>query len=154
MERFTISLENQLAQQFDALIAAHNYSNRSEAIRDLIRERLEGERLKSGGDDGYCIATLSYVYNHHESELTKRITSTHHAHHDLTMSSTHIHLDHDNCLEIVILRGLCAEVRQFANSVIAVRGVRHGNLQMIPIEHSEVAHSSTGQSHIHSHPCT
>jgi len=154
MERFTISLENQLAQQFDTLIASHNYSNRSEAIRDLIRERLEGERLKNAGDTGYCIATLSYVYNHHESELAKRITATHHDHHDLTMSSTHIHLDHDNCLEIVILRGLSAEVRQFANSVIAVRGVRHGNVQMIPIEHSEVAHSSTGQTHTHSHPCT
>jgi len=153
MERFTISLEDKLASLFDDFIKQQGYSNRSEAMRDLIRDRLEHERLKQDSN-GHCVATLSYVYNHHESELAGRITSAHHAHHELTMSSMHIHLDHDNCLEIAILRGSTQSVEQFAKSVIAVRGVRHGNLHMVPVEHTETAHTPTGQTHIHSHPRT
>lgn len=153
MERITISLENTLAKQFDEFIRARGYSNRSEAMRDLIRERLESERLEKW-EEGHCIATLSYIYNHHESELASRITSVQHEHHDLTLSSMHVHLDHDNCLEIAILRGPITAVRDFANTVIAARGVRHGKLHMVPVEIREEKHPSSPHSHTHSYPIT
>lgn len=153
MERFTMSLEDDLAKQFDEFIRNKGYSNRSEALRDMIRTKLEAERLEKQLQ-GHCVATLGYVYNHHESELASRITSEQHDHHDLTLSSMHVHLDHDNCLEITILRGPTARVRNFANSLIASRGVRHGNVHMIPVTLSELSHSDDGSAHVHSRPAT
>lgn len=155
MERFTISLEDTLANEFDEYIKQQGYSNRSEAMRDLIRQKLESERLKST-EDGYCMAALSYVYNHHESELATRVTSAHHKHHDLTLSTMHVHLDHDNCLEMVVLKGLTKDVESFAKSVIAVRGVRHGNLHLVPIEmhESEHMHGESEHKHVHLRPKT
>ena len=104
MERLTISLDNQLSEQFDVFIRARGYTNRSEAMRDLIREHLE-TRAPGKGRGGHCVATLSYIYNHHENDLATRVTSVQHDHHDLTLSSMHVHMDHDNCLEVAILRG-------------------------------------------------
>jgi CopG family nickel-responsive transcriptional regulator len=142
MERFTISLKPDLAGAFDEFIQARGYSNRSEAVRDLIRERLEQERLERE-EGGQCVATLSYVYNHHELALASRLTSAHHAHHDLSLSTMHVHLDHDTCLETVMLRGSTQAVRRFAEEVIAERGVRHGRLHMIPVEVEVATHSHT-----------
>lgn len=153
MERFTMSLEDSLARQFDDFIRAKGYSNRSEAMRDLIREKLEEERL-AHESSGFCVGTLSYVYNHHEWELAARITSAQHDHHELTMATMHVHLDHDNCLEVAALRGSIEAVRAFANQVIAARGVRHGNLHMVPVHVSETAHGTSGTAHVHSHPQT
>ncbi len=123
MERFTISLDESLASQFDQLIAARGYRNRSEAVRDLIRGAIEGDRQRDP-PSGYCVANLSYIYNHHERELAERITGLQHDHHDLTVAAMHSHLDHDNCLETVILKGATAEVRQFADALMAESGVR------------------------------
>lgn len=153
MERFTMSLEDDLARQFDEYISQKGYSNRSEAMRDIIRERLEKVRL-SENQNGWCVASLSYVYNHHESELATRVTSAHHHHHDLTQATLHVHLDHDNCLETVILKGPVEEVRSFSDSIKAVRGVRHGHLHMVPVEISETSHSPEGKIHTHSRPKT
>ena len=153
MERFTMSLEDSLARDFDSYILKKGYSNRSEAMRDLIRDVLEKERIEKSSS-GYCIAALSYVYNHHESELASRVTSTHHHHHDLTLSTMHVHLDHDNCLETVILKGLIADVQEFADSIMAVRGVRHGNLHMVAVEEETTSHSHDGRIHSHSKPKT
>ncbi len=154
MERITMSLDSALAEQFDNFIAKHGYTNRSEAMRDLIRQQLEKERLNQS-DDGACVATLSYVYNHHEMELASRITSVHHSHHELNLSSMHVHLDHDNCLEIAIMRGSIKKVRVFANAVMAERGIRHGKLNMVPVSMAEASHSHDGgDPHTHSHPLT
>jgi CopG family nickel-responsive transcriptional regulator len=153
LERLTISLDNQLSDQFDAFIHARGYTNRSEAMRDLIREQLEASRLEKEGS-GNCVATLSYIYNHHESGLATRVTSVQHDHHELTLSSMHVHMDHDNCLEVVILRGTIQSVKNFANLVIATRGVRHGNLHMVPVEIRQEQHSSTSIPHSHSNPLT
>jgi len=153
MERLTISLDNQLSEQLDEYIGARGYTNRSEAMRDLIREQLEIARLKKG-DEGDCIATLSYIYNHHQSDLATRVTSVQHDHHDLTLSSMHVHMDHDNCLEVVILRGAIISVKNFANQVTATRGVRHGKLHMIPVEIKQEQHSSASVPHTHSNPLT
>ena len=153
MERLTISLDNQLSEQFDVFIHARGYTNRSEAMRDLIREQLESARLEKGSK-GNCVATLSYIYNHHENDLANRIASVQHDHHDLILSSMHVHMDHDNCLEVVILRGTIHTVKNFANHVTATRGVRHGKLHMVPVEITQQQHSHTSIPHTHSYPLT
>ena len=153
MERFTISMDDQLSEEFDKVAHARGYDNRSEAIRDLIREYLETARLQKD-NKGYCIATLSYIYNHHERDLVSQVTTAHHNHHDLTLSSMHVHMDHDNCLEVVILHGTVQDVRLFANQVIATNGVRHGKLHIVPIELSQEAHAHSSVPHTHSSPLT
>ena len=128
MERFTISLDEELARQFDQLIAE--------------RQRQQPE--------GHCVANLSYVYNHHERDLAERLTHLQHEHHDLTVASLHSHLDHENCIESVILKGPSAQVQRFANALIAESGVRHGQLNVVALEATpDQAHS---HAHSHSHP--
>ena len=152
MERFTISLDESLASQFDQLIADRGYSNRSEAVRDLIRGAIEGDRQRAK-PSGHCVANLSYVFNHHERELAERLTSLQHDHHDLTVAAMHTHLDHENCLETVILKGATTEVRQFADALIAERGVRHGKLNLIALEAEQHhAHDEHGEAHVHYRP--
>ncbi len=133
MERFTISMDDQLAADFDRLIAQRGYQNRSEAVRDLVRSLLERER---GGEaaTGYCVANLSYVFNHHERDLAERLTALQHGQHDLTVATMHAHLDHENCLETVILRGPTPAVRSFADALVAERGVRHGMVNLVSVE--------------------
>lgn len=152
MERFTISLDESLAKQFDQLIAARGYSNRSEAVRDLIRGAIESDRQREGAA-GHCVANLSYVYNHHERELAERLTALQHAHHDLTVAAMHTHLDHENCLESVVLKGPTRQVREFADALIAERGVRHGKLNVIALEEEHHhAHDAHGTAHVHYRP--
>lgn len=152
MERFTISLDQALAQQFDQLIAARSYSNRSEAVRDLIRAAIESDRQRDP-PSGHCVANLSYVFNHHARELAERLTALQHDHHDLTVAAMHSHLDHDHCLESVILKGSTAAVRQFAEALMAESGVRHGTLNVIALEaEHHHAHDTHGADHVHYRP--
>lgn len=150
MERFTISLDENLASEFDRLIRERGYQNRSEAVRDLLRGRLDTLRIQEA-QAPYCVATLSYVYNHHERDLAERITELQHQHHDLVVASTHVHLDHDNCLETAILRGKTEAVRRFADALTAERGVRHGQLNLVPVD---VEDGRYHKHHFHSHPKT
>lgn len=152
MERFTISLDASLARQFDQLITDRGYVNRSEAVRDLIRAAIEQDRQRAI-PAGPCVASLSYVYNHHERELTDRLTTLQHDHHDLTVAALHTHLDHAHCLESVVLKGSAVDVRQFADALIAERGVRHGQLNVIAleVEHPH-AHGEQGSQHVHYRP--
>ncbi len=132
MERITLSVSDGFAADLAAFMAGNNYRNRSEALRDLARLGLERVRL----DDrrgGHCTATLSYVFNHHTRELAKRLTDVHHDHHDLQVATLHVHLDHENCLEVAVLRGDAAVVRDFSNAVIEERGVRHGQVSFVPV---------------------
>jgi len=147
MERFTISLDETLAQSFDSLIHERGYANRSEAVRDMIRRELETRRIAKE-EAPHCVASLSYVYNHHERRLAERLTDLQHHAHDVVVSSMHVHLDHDNCLETLFLRGHTEEVRAFAEKLIAERGVRHGTLNLIPVEDEAAPH------HVHSRPKT
>lgn len=152
MERFTISLDESLARQFDELIAARGYVNRSEAVRDLIRGAIAQDRQRAE-PSGHCVASLSYVYNHHERELGERLTGLQHDHHELTVAAMHTHLDHDHCLESVVLKGATAQVRQFADLLIAERGVRHGQLNLIALEaEHHPAHDAHGHRHVHYRP--
>jgi CopG family nickel-responsive transcriptional regulator len=132
MDRFTISLDANLAAAFDELIRNRGYATRSEAVRDILRGHLQQER-EQRDTRGYCVASLSYVYNHHERELAERLAELHHAHHDLTISAMHAHLDHDQCIEAVLLKGPVALVRQFAHDISAERGVRHGQLNLVSV---------------------
>lgn len=138
MQRFTISLDDRLAAEFDALIARRGYANRSEAVRDLLRSNLD--RLREAKDvTAPCVANLSYVYNHHEFDLARRLTALQHAHHDLSISTMHAHLDHDYCIESVILKGPARAVRRFADELTAERGVHHGQLNLITVERVQPA---------------
>lgn len=150
MRRITLSLDDPLADQFDAWAERHGYENRSEAFRDLLRERLERERI----DDGqatHCVATVSYVYNHHERQLASRLAESQHDHHGLSMATLHVHLDHDHCLETMALRGPIRQVQAFAESLIAERGVRHGHLHLVPVA-LEISRVLGGEPHVHLHP--
>ena len=142
MERITISLDEALAREFDALIERRGYQNRSEAFRDLLRDHLEAARQSAeAGDTGHCVANLSYVYDHHARDLAERLTTLQHDHHDLTVATMPAHLDHDNCLESVILRGPTGAVRAFADALTAERGVRHGQINVVSVEVASSAHS-------------
>ena len=133
MQRLTISLDDDLAAAFDELIQRRGYANRSEAVRDLLRREL-GESDLTSGTAKQCVAVLSYVFDHHERQLSSRLTSLQHDHHDLAIATMHAHISHEDCVETVILRGATSEVKEFAQSVIAETGVRHGKIQLIPVE--------------------
>jgi len=125
--RFGVSLDKTLLKKFDRLIRSRNYTNRSEAIRDLIREELI---KKEWAEDREVAGAITFVYNHHKRELLNRITDIQHDHQKLIISTQHIHLDHDNCLEIVAVKGRSKDIQRLAHSIRAIKGVRHGTLSM------------------------
>lgn len=133
MQRLTISIDDELAEEFEALVKSRGYDNRSEAFRDLVRGELRQHRVQAH-PEAACVATLSYVYDHHERTLAKRLMDAQHDHHDLTVSSTHAHLSHSMCIETVILRGQVGPVSAFAQSILTERGVCDGQLHLIPLE--------------------
>ncbi len=151
MERFTISLDDPLARDFDQMIAAKGYGSRSEAVRDLIRQALESQQAARYAAP-YSVAVVSYVYNHHEKALADRLMSARHERHDLVQSTMHVQLDHDDCLEAVFLQGRSAAVQQFAQQTIAQSGVRHGAINLIAAETEPGRHRHPdGHGHLHSH---
>ena len=163
MQRFTISLDDALAVQFDRLIADKGYVNRSEAVRDLIRSRLGSDTLgqadpgagrggKKAPLETWCVASVSYVYDHHEQTVTSRVLGLQHDHHDLVITSLHTHLDHDHCLETVVLRGPTAAVQACAQQLVALRGVRHGNIHLVPLVANGHRHQHGGAAHTHFSP--
>lgn len=133
MERVTVSLDSELLTQFDSYLARKGYENRSEGIRDLLRERLEQDYLDENRSK-FSIGSLSYIYNHHQRDLSLRLADIQHKHHDLVLSTIHFHLDHDNCLEVAVLHGPTEDIRSLANSIIAETGVRHGKIYLVPCE--------------------
>jgi CopG family nickel-responsive transcriptional regulator len=144
MQRVTITLDDDLMADLDRIIAARGYQNRSEAIRDLARSGLQQAAIEAAGSRN-CVAALVYVYDHHARELPKRLTQGFHDHHDLSQATLHVHLDHESCLEVTVLKGRGSEVQSFANHVIAERGVRHGHVVYVP------APDGTAHRHAHDH---
>ncbi|WP_428309431.1 nickel-responsive transcriptional regulator NikR [Hydrocarboniphaga sp.] len=132
MRRYTISIEDELADRFEAWSEQHGYENRSEAIRDLLRDRLGAETLQAG-KNSHCIAAVTYVYDHHERDLSRRLADKQHEHHDLTVSTLHVHLDHSQCMEVSVLRGPSQQVIKEAQLLIAERGVHHGHVHTVPV---------------------
>lgn len=125
-----MSIDDDLAEAFDKLIEARHYTNRSEAFRDLLRRELGQERLALE-PTAPCVATLSYLYDHHDRTTATRLMDMQHDHHDLTLASMHAHLSHDMCIETAILRGPANAVSQLAQSILAEKGVRDGQLHLI-----------------------
>ncbi|MGC4408213.1 nickel-responsive transcriptional regulator NikR [Rhizobium rosettiformans] len=136
MQRVTITLDDELMQELDSLIETRGDQNRSEAIRDLVRAGLKEATRNAKGDEP-CIGVLSYVYDHAARDLARRLTNSFHHHHDLTIASLHVHLDTENCLEVGILKGSMNEVQHFSDHITAERSVRHGSVQIIPLQGSE-----------------
>ncbi|NOR23073.1 MAG: nickel-responsive transcriptional regulator NikR [Desulforhopalus sp.] len=133
LKRFSISLEEKLLDIFDEHIKTRSYSNRSEAIRDLIRKTFIKEEWQS---DKQVMGVISLVYDHHQHKLQEKVTIVQHDYHRHIVSTTHVHMDHDNCLEVIVVRGKAREVQELADRLTALRGVRDANLAM----------SSTGKS--------
>ena len=126
IERFGVSMSADLLGMFDERIREKGYANRSEAIRDIVRDYLvEGEWEDHGGE---VVGTVTIVYNHGAHELGEALTDLQHHSHDAVICSTHVHLDEHNCLETVVLRGSSEHVRGIAERLIAIRGVKHGKL--------------------------
>jgi CopG family nickel-responsive transcriptional regulator len=150
MDRFTISLGEELASAFDELIKQRGYTTRSEAVRDILRDLLQ-KRDQTHDGNGLCVASLSYIYNHHERQLSERLANLQHEHHDLTVATMHVHLDHEQCLETAALKGPAKTVRHFAEKIIAERGVRHGQLNLVSVDLGE-AHKHDGTRHRHLTP--
>lgn len=124
--RYTISMDERLLGKFDSHIARKGYSNRSEAIRDLIRDSLVEEEWGKANEK--VAATVTLVYDHHASDLSDRLTEIQHHHGGIVVASTHVHLDNDNCLEVVILRGKSKAVRSLSENLIALKGIKHGKV--------------------------
>jgi len=125
--RYGISMPEVLSRKFDRLIKKKKYSNRSEAIRDLIRHALVEEEIQSNVE---VVAVVNLLYNHHKRELSERLTELQHKHHHLVLSSMHVHLDHTNCLETIVMQGVSGEVKQLADLLISSKGVKHGKLNL------------------------
>jgi CopG family nickel-responsive transcriptional regulator len=126
--RFGVSLDSGLLKRFDALIGRRGYTNRSEAVRDLIRDELVSEDWRSGPED--AVATVTLVYDHHQLQMPRRLTEAQHDHHGLIVSSLHVHLDQRSCLEVLILRGPGRNVRRLAERLAGTRGVKHGKVTL------------------------
>jgi CopG family transcriptional regulator, nickel-responsive regulator len=140
MQRVTVTLDDDLVADLDRFMEARGYQNRSETIRDLARAGMQ-QAIQDTGDNGDSVGALVYVYDHEVRELAKRLVNAHHDHHDISLCTTHVHLDHESCLEVVVLRGPTKDVRHFAEHVIAERGVRHGQLVLVPVEIGADAHA-------------
>ena len=126
--RLSISIDERLLERFDTLTREKGYFNRSEAIRDLIRDFLVQEEWDAGEEETMGVVTL--VFDHHVRELASHLTDLQHHSHEQVVSTLHIHLDHDNCLEVIIVRGKSREIRSLADRLIGTRGVKHGRLTM------------------------
>jgi CopG family nickel-responsive transcriptional regulator len=131
--RFGVSLEKKLLDEFDTLIKRKNYSNRSEAFRDLIRQELVKEEWVKSGE---VVGAITLVYDHHKRELVTKLTDIQHDFQGTIISTQHIHLDHDNCLELIAVKGPATDITKLADTLKSVKGVKHGTLSM----------SSTGKS--------
>ncbi len=125
LTRFSVSIESNLLDSFLRMAQKHGWRNRSEALRNVMRDSLVREEWQ--GDDE-IVGTITIVYDHHKRELTDRLTTIQHDHHDAVIAATHIHLDHDNCLEMIAVRGTASQVQKIADTLIGTRGVKHGKL--------------------------
>ena len=151
MQRVTITLDDELMAGLDAFIETRGYANRSEAIRDLARAGLS-QMAEEAAKGAASVGALVYIYDHGARELPRRLTENFHDHHDLVLATLHVHLDHENCMEIAALRGKTAAVQHFAERVIAERGVKHGRLMLVPGKLAEERHShGDGGVHAHAH---
>jgi CopG family nickel-responsive transcriptional regulator len=149
LSRIGIALDSELLQRFDRSIRLRGYTNRSEAFRDLIRDRLVTEQ--TAAPDSTVVGTVTLIYDHHSHGITEKLTEVQHAHHELIVSTSHAHLDHDSCLEVLIVHGKSGQVERFADHIIGLKGVQHGRLVMTVPEKALDHHHDNGHKHSHTH---
>ncbi|MCW5979019.1 MAG: nickel-responsive transcriptional regulator NikR [Bryobacteraceae bacterium] len=126
LSRIGVAIDSDLLEKFDKLIGKRGYANRSEAFRDLIREELVEETWES--PNAAVVGTVTLVYDHHVRLLSEKLTDIQHDFHPYILSTLHVHLDHDNCLEVLVVRGKAAAVKRIADTLISTKGVKHGRL--------------------------
>ena len=134
LSRIGVALDSDLLERFDDFISRLGYTNRSEAFRDLIRDRLVAERTSN--PNATVVGTVTLIYDHHAHGVTEKLTELQHANHTLVVSTSHAHLDHDSCLEVLIVHGKSAQVESLASRLIGLKGVRHGRLVMTVPAHA------------------
>ncbi len=126
LSRIGVAIDSTLLDKFDKLIAQRGYTNRSEAFRDMIRDDLVEEAWEL--PDAQVVGTVTLVYDHHVHLLSEKLTAIQHDFHHSILSTLHVHLDHDHCLEVLVVRGKSAVVRRVADVLISTKGVKHGRL--------------------------
>jgi CopG family transcriptional regulator, nickel-responsive regulator len=126
--RFGISMEDELLHQFDHLIARKGYSNRSEAIRDIVRDKLVEETVEE--PSAVTVGALVYIYDHHKRDLEKSLSNLQHEYFENIISTSHVHIDHDHCMEVVLLKGKAAVLKAIASKLLSMKGVQHGKLTL------------------------
>lgn len=129
--RIGVSMEPELLSDLDRLVKSRGYPSRSEAIRDLVRERLNADAIRN--PDERAIGSIAILYSHHDRGLSEKITEFQHRHHDIIISTTHIHLDEERCLELLVCRGPAGKIRELSDGIGAIKGVRHGGLSLASI---------------------
>jgi len=147
LSRIGVSIDSDLLRRFDSYIASKGYESRSEAFRDLIRDRLVDSAVI--GPNALVVGTVTLIYDHHTRLLPEKLTDIQHEHHDLIISNLHAHLDHENCLEVIMLRGKSKDVQRLADRLISTKGVQHGRLVMSSPE--TVSQPAERHDHLHSH---
>lgn len=128
LSRIGVAIDSDLLNQFDSLIAERGYTNRSEAFRDLIRDELIQKTWRS--PESNVVGTVTLVYDHHVRLLNEKLTDLQHEHHQAILSTLHVHLDHNNCLEVLVVRGKASIVQKIADTLISTKGVKHGRLTL------------------------
>jgi CopG family nickel-responsive transcriptional regulator len=129
LERIGVSLDKDLLAEFDALIARQGYRSRSEAIRDLVRQQLSQERLADA--DSEAVAAVLLVYDHHAANLAEKLIAIQHSHLLQAISSLHVHLDHHDCLEVIVLRGRVSEINRLGENILSMKGVKLGRVNLV-----------------------
>lgn len=146
--RFGVAMDPALLSRFDELLVRRGYTNRSEALRDLVRRELDQEAWRAGTD---IVATLTIVYDHHVRELSERLTELQHDHGELVISTLHVHLDHDHCLEVIAARGPADRVKTMADRIVGTRGVLSGHVAAAALPAPSRPRRGHGAGHSHSH---
>jgi CopG family nickel-responsive transcriptional regulator len=146
LSRFGVSAEEELLRNFDRLIAAQGYANRSEALRDLMRDAIVKSRLEDAHEAAEVLGSLTLVYDHHASDLADKMNALQHDYFNFIVSVLHVHISHDDCLEVIVLRGEIKRVRALADAILSLKGVKHGKLFVtLPagaiVEHRKHQHS-------------
>lgn len=151
--RFGVAMESSLLEELDKLVDERG-STRSEMLRDLVRAEVTKSRVKAGAN---AVASLTLVYDHHVRDLTERLTEFQHELGEKVNSALHVHLDHDYCLEVIVLKGPADQLRAAGDKLLAIRGVKHGGMELIAVEatakktaHAH-AHTHDGVTHVHAH---
>ena len=148
LSRIGVALDSDLLERFDDFISRLGYTNRSEAFRDLIRDRLVAERTAVPSANG--VGTVTLIFDHHAHGVTEKLTELQHANH-LVVSTSHAHLGHDACLEVLIVHGKSQQVEEFADRLIGLKGVQHGRLVMTVSQPESRRPSANGKHHAHKH---